>query len=164
MLRETIKDRLQEKNKAKAIWHFFQVVLISWMITLSLYLIWQVISFPKLSEPAINSQKMAILAKKIIFSYTEDTVFGKKIIFSDEVNGDRYWAMLKEFLFTKIEEDDMGNIWLQQNDATCHTAEATLDVLRPVYEDRIICAVSLKIADKPETIDALKDNIRDAIG
>ena len=29
------------------------------------------------------------------------------------VNGDRYWAMLKEFLFTKIEEDDTGNIWFQ---------------------------------------------------
>ena len=26
------------------------------------------------------------------------------------VNGDRYWAMLNEFLFTKIEEEDIGNI------------------------------------------------------
>ena len=26
------------------------------------------------------------------------------------VNGDRYRAMFKEFLFTKIEEDDIGNI------------------------------------------------------
>ena len=26
----------------------------------------------------------------------------------------------------------------QQNGATCHTAEATLDVLRSVFEDRII--------------------------
>ena len=33
------------------------------------------------------------------------------------VNGDRYWAMLNEFLFTKIEEEDIGNIWFQQ-DAT----------------------------------------------
>ena len=54
------------------------------------------------------------------------------------VNGDRYWAMLNEFLFTKIEEGDIGNIWLQQVGATCHTAEATLDLLRPVFEDRII--------------------------
>ena len=54
------------------------------------------------------------------------------------VTGDRYRAMLNEFLFTKIEEEDIGNIWFQQDGATCHTAEATLDVLRPVFEDRII--------------------------
>ena len=46
--------------------------------------------------------------------------------------------MLNEFLFTKIEEEDIGNIWFQQNGATCHITEATLDVLRPVFEDRII--------------------------
>ena len=54
------------------------------------------------------------------------------------VNGDRYRAMLNEFLFTKIEEEDIGNIWFQQYGATCHTTEATLDVLRPVFEDHII--------------------------
>ena len=27
------------------------------------------------------------------------------------VSDDRYRAMLNEFLFTKIEEDDIGNIW-----------------------------------------------------
>ena len=88
----------------------------------------------------------------------------------------------------EIEDEDIGNIWFQQDCAMCHTAEATLDVLRPVLEDRII---SLKAdvvwpprscdltpldyylwdaikdrcyADKPETIDALKDNIREVIG
>ena len=42
------------------------------------------------------------------------------------------------FLFTKIEEDDIGNIWLQQDCATCHKAEATLDILRLVFGDCII--------------------------
>ena len=46
--------------------------------------------------------------------------------------------MLNEFLFTKIEEEDIGNIWFQQDGTTCHTAEAILDVLRPVFEDHII--------------------------
>ena len=50
------------------------------------------------------------------------------------VNGDCYRAMLNEFFFTKIEEEDIGNIWFQQDQATCHTAEATLDVLRPVFK------------------------------
>ena len=31
------------------------------------------------------------------------------------VNGDRYRAMLNEFLFTKIEKEDIGNIWFQQD-------------------------------------------------
>ena len=54
------------------------------------------------------------------------------------VNGDLYRAILKEFLFTKIEEADIGNIWFQQDGTRCHSAEATLDILRPVFEDRII--------------------------
>ena len=46
--------------------------------------------------------------------------------------------MLNKFLFKEIEEEDIGNIWFQQDGATCHTTEATLDVLRPVFEDRVI--------------------------
>ena len=96
--------------------------------------------------------------------------------------------MLNEFLFTKIEEVDIGNIWLQQDGAMCHTAGAALDILRTVFEDRIISrtadvvwpprscdltrldyylqgAVKDKCyADKPDTIEALKDNIRETIG
>ena len=35
------------------------------------------------------------------------------------VNGDRYRAILNDFLFIKIEEEDIGNIWFQQDGATC---------------------------------------------
>ena len=51
------------------------------------------------------------------------------------VSGNRYRAILNEFLFTKIEEQDNGNIWFQQDGTTCHIAEAILDVLRPIFED-----------------------------
>ncbi|KZC15025.1 hypothetical protein WN55_08618 [Dufourea novaeangliae] len=34
------------------------------------------------------------------------------------VNGDRYRAMLSDFLFPKIEEDDIDDIWFQQDGAT----------------------------------------------
>ena len=54
------------------------------------------------------------------------------------VYGDHYRAMLNEFLFTKIEQEDISNIWFQQDGATCHTAEATLDVLHPVFKDSTI--------------------------
>ena len=96
--------------------------------------------------------------------------------------------MLNQFLFTKLVAEDIGNIYFQQDGATCHTVEALLDVLRPVFEDRIISrkadivwpprscdltpldyylldAVRDKCcADKPDAIDALKVNIREAIG
>ena len=104
------------------------------------------------------------------------------------VNGDRYRAMLNEFQFRKISEEDIGNIWYQQDGATCHTAETTLDVLRPVFEVSIISRWADVVwsprscdltpldyylwgvvkdkcyAGKSEIIDALKDNIREAIG
>ena len=84
--------------------------------------------------------------------------------------------------------EDIGNIWFQLDGATCNTSKATPDVLRPVFVDRISSrradvvwpsrsceltpldyylwgAVNDKYyADKPETIDDLKDNIRKAIG
>ena len=91
--------------------------------------------------------------------------------------------MFKEFLLTKIEEENIGNIWFQQDGATCHAAKATLNVLRPVFEDCIIsCRADVVwpplscdlapldyylfkcYADKPKTIDVLKNNIREAIG
>ena len=104
------------------------------------------------------------------------------------VNGNRYRAMLKKFLFTNIEEEDIGDLWFQQDDVTCHTAEATFDVLSPVLEDlfisrraNVVCppqscdltpldyylwgtVKDTCYANKPETIDALKDNIREAVG
>ena len=54
------------------------------------------------------------------------------------VNGDYYRAMLNAFLFTKIEEEDIGNIWFQLDGATCYIAKATPDGLRPVFENFII--------------------------
>ena len=54
------------------------------------------------------------------------------------VNGERYRLMLNEFLFPKFEEDDMDDIWFQQDGATCHTANVTVDLLLTVLENRII--------------------------
>ena len=64
-------------------------------------------------------------------------VFENKQEVSVTINGDRYLAMLHEFWFTKIEED-IGNIRFQQDGVACHTAGAILEILRPVFEDRII--------------------------
>ena len=80
------------------------------------------------------------------------------------VNGDSYRATLNEFFFTKIEEENIGNIWFQQDGITCHTAEATLDVLWPFFwrsltplDYYLWGAVKDKwYVDKPDTIDAHK--------
>ena len=95
--------------------------------------------------------------------------------------------MLNEFLFTNIEKEDIINIWFQQDGTTCRTTEAILDVLRPAFKDRIINRKADGVwpprsyvltpldyylwgvikgecyADKPETIDDLKDTIPEAI-
>ena len=52
-------------------------------------------------------------------------------------NGERYCAMLNEFLFPKIEEDEMDDIWFQQDGATYHTTNVTIDLLRTVFENVI---------------------------
>ncbi|GFU99960.1 uncharacterized protein TNCV_3525741 [Trichonephila clavipes] len=79
---------------------------------------------------------------------------------------------------------DVQELWFQQNGATCHTARATIDLLKDTFGDRLIsrfgpvnwpprsCDLtrldyflwgyvkSLVYADKPHTLDHLEDNIR----
>ena len=50
------------------------------------------------------------------------------------IKGDRYRAMLNEFLFIKFEEEDISNIWFQQNGAICPKG----DGLRPVFKNHTI--------------------------
>ena len=97
---------------------------------------------PQRSKVVFVSIKIKIYLFKYLFSLLHCDI--RPFFFENEqeeavtVNDDRYRAMLNEFLFTKIDGEDIGNIWFQQDRATCHTAEATLVVLRPVFEDRII--------------------------
>ncbi|GFU81796.1 transposable element Tc3 transposase [Trichonephila clavipes] len=79
-------------------------------------------------------------------------------------------------------------LWFQQDGATCHTARATIDLLKDTFGDRLIsrfglvnwpprsCDLTppldyflwgyvkaLVYADKPQTLDHLEDNIRRVI-
>ena len=45
--------------------------------------------------------------------------------------------MLNKFFFRKIEENDMDDIWFQQDGATWHTANVKIDLLRTVFENRM---------------------------
>ena len=103
------------------------------------------------------------------------------------VNSELYRAMLNEFSFPKIEENDMDDMCFQRDGVTCHTANVTIDFLRTVFKNRIISrnsdvnwlprsrdltpldyflwgAVKNKCyANHPQTIEALKHEIEVAI-
>ena len=103
------------------------------------------------------------------------------------VNGERYRAMINDFFVPELDDVDVDDLWFQQDGATCHTANATIDLLKETFGERIIsrrgpvawpprsCDItpldyflwgyvkSLVYADKPETIDVLEENIRRVI-
>ena len=61
----------------------------------------------------------------------------------------------------KIEEEYIGNIWFQQDPVFGgHIISRRADVVGPPRS----CDLTPCYTDKPKTIDALKDNIREAIG
>lgn len=100
------------------------------------------------------------------------------------VNGDRYRDMVTDFLWPELENIDLGELWFQQDGATCHTAARSINLLRTRFNNRVISrfgdvnwparscdltpldfflwgALKDKVyADNPQTIDQLKQNIR----
>ncbi|GFX29178.1 putative DD41D transposase [Trichonephila clavipes] len=97
------------------------------------------------------------------------------------VNGDRYRAMITNFFIPELNNHDVQELWFQQDGATCHTARATIDLLKDTFGDRLTfwtCELasrscdltpldyflwgyvkSLVYADNPQTLDHLEDNI-----
>ncbi|GFY30993.1 DUF4817 domain-containing protein [Trichonephila clavipes] len=54
------------------------------------------------------------------------------------VNGDRYRAMITNFFIPEWNNHDVQELWFQQDGATCHTARATIDLLKDTFGDRLI--------------------------
>ncbi|GFS49447.1 hypothetical protein TNCV_2411611 [Trichonephila clavipes] len=103
------------------------------------------------------------------------------------VNGDRYRVMITNFFIPELNNHDVQKLWFQQDGATCHTARATIDLLKDTFGNHLIsrfgpvnwpprsCDLtpldsflwgyvkSLVYADKPQTLDHLEDNIRRVI-
>ncbi|GFX83421.1 putative LOC100569746 [Trichonephila clavipes] len=129
--------------------------------------------------------------------------FHKRILFSDEVH---FWlngyvnkqnchiwseANPQVYVETPLHPEKLtvwcAELWFQQDGATCHTARATIDLLKNTFGDRLISRLgpvnwpprscdltpldyflwgyvkSLVYADKPQTLDHLEDNIRRVI-
>ncbi|GFT04223.1 uncharacterized protein TNCV_1928221 [Trichonephila clavipes] len=100
------------------------------------------------------------------------------------VNGDRYKAGITNFFIPELNNHDVQELWFQQDGAACHTAHATIDLLKDTLGDLLIsrfgplnwpprpCDLtpldyflwvyvkSLVYAEKPQTLDHLEDNIR----
>ncbi|GFX34383.1 DUF4817 domain-containing protein [Trichonephila clavipes] len=103
------------------------------------------------------------------------------------LNGDWYRARITNFFIPELNNHDVQELWFQQDGATCHTARATIDLLKDTFGDRLIsrfgpvnwpprscdltpldyflwgCVKSLVYADTPQTLDHLEDNIRRVI-
>ncbi|GFV00832.1 transposase [Trichonephila clavipes] len=95
--------------------------------------------------------------------------------------------MITNFFIPELNNHDVQGLWFQQDGATCHTARATIDLLKDTFGDRLISRFgpvnrprrscdftpldyflwgyvkSLVYADKPQTLDHLEDNIRRVI-
>ncbi|GFS55398.1 DUF4817 domain-containing protein [Trichonephila clavipes] len=54
------------------------------------------------------------------------------------VNGDRYRAMITNFFIPELNNHDVQELWFQKDGATCHTARATIDLLKDTLGDRLI--------------------------
>lgn len=103
------------------------------------------------------------------------------------VNGERYRTMLNGFFFPAVDQNNLQDLWFQQDGATCHTATVTMDLLKRKFGDKIIsrngpvnypprsCDLtpcdsflwgyvkSQVYADNPTTIQQLKTNIERVI-
>ncbi|GFT48649.1 hypothetical protein TNCV_2326501 [Trichonephila clavipes] len=67
--------------------------------------------------------------------------------------------MITNFFIPELNNHDVQELWFQQDGATCHTARATIDLLKDTFG----YVKSLVYADKPQTLDHLEDNIRRVI-
>ncbi|GFV30851.1 transposable element Tcb2 transposase [Trichonephila clavipes] len=70
-------------------------------------------------------------------------IIGPYFFKSDEghnvtVNGDRYRAMINNFFIPELNNHDVQELWFQQDGATCHTAHATIDLLKDTFGDHLI--------------------------
>lgn len=99
------------------------------------------------------------------------------------VNGNRYRSMITEYFWPELDDMDLDNMWFQQDGATSHTANVTIDLLKTKFGERVIsrngpvnwpprsCDLtpldyflwgyvkSMVYANKPATIDELRTNI-----
>ncbi|GFX95302.1 DUF4817 domain-containing protein [Trichonephila clavipes] len=89
-------------------------------------------------ETPLHSEKLtvwcALWAGGIIGPYFFKNDEGHNVT----VNGDRYRAMITNFFIPELNNHNVQELWFQQDGATCHTARATIDLLKDTFGDRLI--------------------------
>ena len=99
------------------------------------------------------------------------------------VNGNRYRSMITEYFCPKLDDMDLEDMWFQQDGATSHPANVTINLLETKFGERVIArngpvgwpprscdltpidnflwgyVKSMVYANKPATIDELRTNI-----
>ncbi|GFS75074.1 DUF4817 domain-containing protein [Trichonephila clavipes] len=82
----------------------------------------------------VNKQNCRIWSEANPQVYVETPLHPEKLT----VNGDRYRAMITNFFIPEMNNHDVQELWFKQDGATCHTARATIDLLKDTFGDRLI--------------------------
>lgn len=138
-------------------------------------------------EEPLHDQKVTVWcgvsAAKVIGPYFFENERGQPVT----IDGNRYRAMIRDFLVPKMAENGMDGYWFQQDGAPAHTAREAMNLLREFFPDRIISKngdfpwpprspdmtppdfflwgylKSKVYVNKPKSLRALKNNIRNEI-
>ncbi|XP_039294955.1 uncharacterized protein LOC120353834 [Nilaparvata lugens] len=144
----------------------------------------------QLHERPLNSPKVTVWCAVSQFGVIGPYFFEDDNI-TVTVTSERYVTMLQTFLQPKLEElaeeQDLGEIWFQQDGATAHTARISMDLLREMFPGRLISlrgdvkwparSPDLSVCDfflwgylkekvfkhRPHTLEELKEKIREEI-
>ena len=54
------------------------------------------------------------------------------------VNGARYRDTITRFFLPKFDDIDVADMWFQQDDATCHTTDETIQLPHETFPDRVL--------------------------
>ncbi|EFN77040.1 hypothetical protein EAI_10270, partial [Harpegnathos saltator] len=91
--------------------------------------IWHDANPHEVQQVAMHPQKITVWcgfwAGGVISPYFFKNDVGEAIT----VNGERYRTMITNIFWPKLNDMDVDNMWFQQDGATCHTADATMDIL-----------------------------------
>ncbi|GFU84584.1 uncharacterized protein TNCV_1526361 [Trichonephila clavipes] len=134
----------------------------------------------------VNKQNCRIWSEANPQVYVETPLHPEKLTVCPRV-AEQCDVNIKSINQPELNKHDVQELWFQQDGATCHTARATIDLLKDTFGDRLIsrfgpvnwpprsCDLtpldyflwgyvkSLVYADKPQTLDHLEDNIRRVI-
>lgn len=121
-----------------------------------------------------------VYARGVIGPYFFEDAIGNTVT----VTGERYRAVINDFLLPELEERGLVNMWFQQDGATAHAARATMEIVKEAFPGRVISRFgdlaypsrspdltapdfflwgylkSRVYVNKPQTIAVLKENIR----